>query len=142
MAEGLGACVVDDPGEGLDGAVAAGLNRAPAYRPCVVLQADLPALRPMDVARALDACTAALIRGAVRAVVPDAEGDGTVLMAAAHPAALHPAYGPGSAARHAAGGLLLRTGSARLRRDVDTPEDLRAAVALGVGPATARALRG
>jgi 2-phospho-L-lactate guanylyltransferase len=136
----LGATVVADPGHGLDTAVAAGLGQAPGHLPCAVLQADLPALRPVDLAAALDDCTAALLRGAVRVVVPDADGDGTVLMAAGHPAALSPAFGPGSAARHARGGVLLPLTAPRLRRDVDTAADLAAALALGVGPATAAAV--
>ncbi len=136
----LGATVVADPGHGLDAAVAAGLCRASGHLPCAVLLADLPALRPVDLAAALDACTAALLGGALRAVVPDTDGDGTVLMAAAHPAALTPAFGPGSAARHARGGVLLPLAAPRLRRDVDTPADLAAAVALGVGQATRAAV--
>jgi 2-phospho-L-lactate guanylyltransferase len=136
----LGATVVPDPGRGLDAAVAAGLGQAPGHLPCAVLQADLPALRPVDLEAALDDCTAVLLHGAVRAVVPDADGDGTVLMAAAHPAALHPAFGPGSARRHARGGVLLPLRAPRLRRDVDTPADLAVAVTLGLGPATAAAV--
>jgi 2-phospho-L-lactate guanylyltransferase len=136
----LGATVVQDPGDGLDAAVAAGLGSAPGHLPCAVLLADLPALRPADLAAALDGCTAALLGGALRAVVPDTDGDGTVLMAAAHPAALTPSFGRGSAARHARGGLLLPLAAPRLRRDVDTPADLAAAVALGVGPATRAAV--
>lgn len=135
-AAAAGAIVVSDPGHGLDGAVAAGLAVAGAHRPTAVLQADLPALRPGDLAKALDACTSRLVSGALRVVVADADDDGTVLMAAVHPAALHPAYGPGSARRHASGGLLLDLPVPRLRRDVDTPADLGSAVRLGVGPAT------
>ena len=50
-----------------------------------------------------------------------------------------PMYGGASRARHAAGGAieLALDGIAGLRQDVDTPDDLRAAVALGVGPRTA-----
>jgi 2-phospho-L-lactate guanylyltransferase len=98
-------------------------------------------MRPSDLAEGLDACTAELLAGAVRAVVPDAAGDGTVLMAATHPAALHPSYGPGSGTRHAVGGVLLDLPNERLRRDVDTPDDLAVVAELGVGPATAAALR-
>lgn len=140
FATGLGATLVPDDGGGLDAAVTAGLRAAPAHLPCAVLLADLPALRACDLTEGLDACTAALLGGAVRAVVPDADGDGTVLMAATHPAALHPSFGPGSAARHAGGGVLLELPNDRLRRDVDTPDDLAAVATLGVGPATTAAV--
>jgi len=50
-----------------------------------------------------------------------------------------PRFGPGSAARHRAGGAveLTRPGLAGLRRDVDSPADLRGARALGLGTRTA-----
>ena len=50
-----------------------------------------------------------------------------------------PAFGGASRARHLAGGAkeLLLDGVASVRRDVDTIEDLRDALALGVGPHTA-----
>ena len=141
MVVDVGAVLVADPGTGLDDAVVAALRAAPAHRPCAVLLADVPAVRPGDVAAALDACADALAAGAARAVVPDTEGSGTVLLAAAYPSALRPQFGPGSAARHAAdGGVLLDVAMPRLRRDVDTPEDLAAAIGLGVGQATTRAV--
>ena len=48
-------------------------------------------------------------------------------------------FGGASRARHAAAGAaeLDLDDMPGLRRDVDTPEDLRAAVALGAGPRTA-----
>jgi 2-phospho-L-lactate guanylyltransferase len=51
------------------------------------------------------------------------------------PAALEPRFGPGSAARHGAGAAAL-IGGAGLRQDVDTSDDVRAALLLGVGPRT------
>jgi 2-phospho-L-lactate guanylyltransferase len=73
--------------------------------------------------------------------VPDAEGTGTVLLAALTAAAMRPAFGPGSARAHrAAGAHPLDVDLPRLRRDVDTPADLRTAIALGVGPRTRAAL--
>jgi 2-phospho-L-lactate guanylyltransferase len=71
--------------------------------------------------------------------VADAAGDGTTLYTAAPGAAFRPAFGPGSRARHAAGSAveLGLDGIPGLRRDVDTPADLREAVALGLGPHTA-----
>ena len=69
------------------------------------------------------------------AFVADAAGDGTTLYTAAPGAAFRPAFGLASRARHAAGGAaeLGLDGIPGLRRDVDTPSDLREAVALGLG---------
>jgi 2-phospho-L-lactate guanylyltransferase len=99
------------------------------------LTADLPALRPAELAEALRA--AADTGGA--AFVPDAAGLGTTMYAVVPGAEFRPMYGGASRARHAAGGAteLALDGIAGLRQDVDTPDDLRAAVALGVGPRTA-----
>jgi len=112
------------------------------------LTADLPALRPGELARAL---RAAALRAAAghripnavftpgAAFVPDAAGVGTTLYAAAPGGEFRPMYGGASRARHAAAGAVELTldGIDGLRQDVDTPDDLRAAVALGVGPRTA-----
>ena len=71
--------------------------------------------------------------------MPDAAGVGTTMYAVAGGGEFRPMYGGASRARHAAGGAteLALDGIAGLRQDVDTPDDLRAAVALGVGPRTA-----
>jgi 2-phospho-L-lactate/phosphoenolpyruvate guanylyltransferase len=73
------------------------------------------------------------------AFVPDAAGIGTTMYAVAPGTEFRPMYGGASRARHAAGGAveLALDGITGLRQDVDTPDDLRAAVALGVGPRTA-----
>ena len=99
------------------------------------LTADLPALRPAELARALRAASDA----GRPAFVPDAAGVGTTLYAVLPGREFTPMYGGASRARHAAGGAveLALDGIAGLRQDVDTPDDLRAAVALGVGPRTA-----
>ena len=99
------------------------------------LTADLPALRPAELAEALRA--ASDVAGPV--FVPDAAGVGTTMYAVAPGGQFRPMYGGASRARHAAGGAaeLVLGGIAELRQDVDTPDDLRAAVALGVGPRTA-----
>jgi 2-phospho-L-lactate guanylyltransferase len=68
--------------------------------------------------------------------VADAHGTGTTLLTAVGTALL-PAFGPGSAAAHLAGGAVPLAGDwPGLLRDVDTPDDLRAALALGAGPRT------
>jgi 2-phospho-L-lactate/phosphoenolpyruvate guanylyltransferase len=135
----LGALIVpDEPRDGLNAALRHGAAYAAARWPgagTAALSADLPALRPAELAAALRAAAAA--GGAV--FVPDAAGVGTTMYAAAPGAEFRPMYGGASRARHAAGGAaeLALDGIAGLRQDVDTPDDLRAAVALGVGPRTA-----
>jgi 2-phospho-L-lactate guanylyltransferase len=91
---------------------------------------DLPSLRPDDLRDAL-----ARADEHPRSFVPDASGLGTTLLAVRPGTDLAPAFGLGSAARHAAGAQRLDA-AAGLRLDVDTAEDLEAARELGVGPAT------
>ena len=130
--------VVADPGAGLTAAIDAGLARAGRAGPVAVLLADVPALRPDELGAAFSACSPFHA-----AFVPDLEGTGTVLLAATDPAQLAPAFGPGSAARHEAGGAVrLNLDLPSLRRDVDTWEGLQQALSLGVGPATAAATAG
>ncbi|MER5353901.1 2-phospho-L-lactate guanylyltransferase [Kitasatospora sp. NPDC002551] len=133
----LGALIVDDePGGGLNEALAHGAATAlllAPRAPLAALSADLPALRPDELARVLGAAPAT-----GRAFLADAPGVGTTLLACAPGSVLAPAFGGGSRARHAAGGArelrLPRVES--VRRDVDTGEDLAEALALGVGPHT------
>jgi len=137
----LGALVVTDaPGAGLNAALAHGAAQAAARFPdCGVaaLAGDLPALRPAELAEALDA--AASFR---RSLVPDASGTGTTLLTAAPGVPLDAAYGENSRAAHEAAGarVLDLDGLTSLRRDVDTPEDLTAATRLGLGRRTAALL--
>lgn len=136
----LGGLVVPDPGGGLAGAVAAGLRAAPDG-PTGVLLADLPCLTPSALDAGLDAVTCVLRTGAGSVVVPDCDGHGTVLLAAGGPRELRPAFGGASAAAHERyGATRLDLDLPRLRRDVDTPQDLRAAVRIGIGPRTAATL--
>ncbi len=136
---GLGALVVpDEPGDGLNAALRHGAAHAAARWPgsgTAALSADLPALRPAEIGRALRAAS-----GWPTAFVADAAGDGTTLYTAAPGAAFRPAFGPESRARHTTGGAaeLDLEGIPGLRRDVDTPADLRGAAALGLGPHSAR----
>ena len=134
---GLGAhAVPDEPDAGLNPALAHGA-RATGGAAVAALSSDLPALRPAELTAALAAAEVA-----PRCFVADAQGSGTTLLTAAG-TDLSPAFGTGSAQRHAAGGAVPLTGSwPGLARDVDTPGDLRAALALGVGPRTAALLGG
>ena len=60
-----------------------------------------------------------------------------MLLAAPAGVLLDPRFGGDSAAAHAASGAVALTGAwPSLRRDVDTADDLAAAVRLGVGPRT------
>lgn len=132
----LGARVVpDDPDAGLNPALAHGADLVrEALGDCGVatVSSDLPSLRPQDLAAAL-----ATVPALGRAFVADADARGTTLLAAGPGAALLPAYGAGSRQRHLDSGAAELAAPAALRRDVDTPEDLREAVRLGVGPRTA-----
>lgn len=128
----LGAVITpDSPDDGLNPALAHGaeLLRS-AVRGCGVatVSADLPALRPDDLEAALTG-----VGPGRRAFVPDADGQGTTLLAAAPGCRLDSAYGPDSRRRHLRSGATELVGTPALRRDVDTPADLLEALALGVG---------
>jgi 2-phospho-L-lactate guanylyltransferase len=71
----------------------------------------------------------------------DQERRGTTLVAAPRIASFRPRFGHGSRVEHLASAAELDLDAVpTLRRDVDTPEDLREAVGLGVGRHTRRAL--
>ena len=134
----LGAIIVpDEPDDGLNPALvhgAAEARRLAPDRAVGALSADLPSLRPGELTRVLDAAAAV-----PNAFVPDAAGDGTTLYTARPDALFTPAFGPDASARHRDTGAreLALEGVPSVRRDVDTIEDLRAALELGVGPRTA-----
>ncbi len=140
--------VVGDEGAGLDAAVRLGAQvlraRSGAPGALAALQADLPALRPAELGDALGAAARVYRDGAERgeggdaAFVADHTGAGTTLLVTRPGVPPDPHFGPGSAAAHAASGALALVGAwSGLRLDVDTPDDLARARALGVGPATA-----
>jgi 2-phospho-L-lactate/phosphoenolpyruvate guanylyltransferase len=134
----LGALIVpDEPDSGLNPALvhgAAEARRLAPERAVGALSADLPSLRPGELDRVLDAAATA-----PNAFVPDAAGIGTTLYTARPDAGFSPAFGLDSRARHRDGGAreLILEDVPSVRRDVDTIEDLRAALELGVGPRTA-----
>jgi 2-phospho-L-lactate/phosphoenolpyruvate guanylyltransferase len=138
----LGAHIVPDaPAAGLNAALAHGAAEVRTLRPAAALaalNADLPALRPQELARVLE-----FAARFPRAFLADAAGTGTTLLSALPGQALRPLFGPASSARHRASGAreipLAEVDS--VRTDVDTAEDLLAARALGIGPFTARACR-
>jgi 2-phospho-L-lactate guanylyltransferase len=101
----------------------------------VVLQGDLPALRPEELSEALSQA-----RSHRRSFVADRHGSGTAALFA-FGAELDPLLGVESAFRHRESGAVELTGEwPGLRCDIDTVEDLEAARLLGVGAATTRAI--
>jgi 2-phospho-L-lactate/phosphoenolpyruvate guanylyltransferase len=144
-ARGLGATVVgelDDPAvtgfARLNAALRYGVAQAHLDAvPTAALTADLPALQPDELTRALAAASAHR-----RAFVPDHEGSGTSMLTAVRGRALGPEFGIASASAHE------RSGAVRLdlvdvpglRLDVDWQHDLLAVRRLRCGPATRRIL--
>jgi 2-phospho-L-lactate guanylyltransferase len=122
VAAGLGVEVVDDPGGGQGAAVRAALAGLDGV--CLVVNADLPRIRPSD----LTALAFAPHAGAV-AIVPAADGT-TNALGLPYAEVFQPLYGPGSAGQfraHAAALQLFLHELAlpNLRDDVDTAADLR-----------------
>jgi 2-phospho-L-lactate guanylyltransferase len=121
------------------------LNQALAYAAAAVrrsepslgiaaLCADLPALIAADLTAALSASTR-------RSFVADKAGTGTTLLIAPAGTDLAPAFGEGSAGKHAgSGATALPDDLPTLRLDVDTAEDLAHARSVGVGRHTLQAL--
>ena len=137
----VGVEVVPDVTGGLNAALrhgAALLQRDDPAAPVGALQADLPALRPDGARRRRCTRRRALRRRRAAGVLPGCAGH-------RHDAAARGAaerrstrcFGARVGARHrASGAVALRGAWPGLRRDVDTGDDLCAAVELGVGPHT------
>jgi 2-phospho-L-lactate/phosphoenolpyruvate guanylyltransferase len=121
VAAGLGVEVVDDPGGGQGAAVQAAL--AGVDGACLVVNADVPRVRPSD----LTALAIPPRAGAV-AIVPARDGT-TNALGLPYAEVFRPLYGPGSAAQfraHAAALALVlhELDLPNLRDDVDTAADL------------------
>jgi len=121
-------------------AVAEVVRRWPGAVP-VALCADLPGLRPVELAMVLREVVGHVAAGR-SAFVPDRAGTGTTLYAA--PAAhFAPRFGAESAASHrSAGAVEAGVTATSVRTDVDDLADLDAALVAGVGPHTSRACEG
>ena len=137
----LGAIVIPDrPDAGLNPALRHGATvpEVPAEAGVAAIAADLPALQPGELAALLAASSDHGV-----AVVADAAGEGTTLLAATAVDLFRPEFGPGSRDRHVAGGAVDLTESAgpSLRCDVDTLADLLAARAIGLGPESSRVVQ-
>jgi 2-phospho-L-lactate guanylyltransferase len=130
----LGAEVApDDPDAGLNPALSHGadlLRGRGAGSGVATLSADLPAVRPGHLRGVLSEV------GGRRAFVRDLAGTGTTLLAAGPGEELGPLFGRGSGDAHAGSGAVEVAAPRGLRCDVDTPEDLLAALALGAGRRT------
>lgn len=132
MREGSLACFAQTrPGlnTGLREAAAHAARQWPADG-VAVLVGDLPALRTRELD---DALAVAAAHGF--SYVADRVGTGTTLLTAAPEQTLRPQFGRGSAARHHTQAVAIAAGPG-LRHDVDTPDDLRDALRLGVGART------
>ncbi|BDI21841.1 2-phospho-L-lactate guanylyltransferase [Herbiconiux sp. L3-i23] len=109
--------IVADPGRGLNAAIRAGLETVPDARAdTAVLLGDVPALTSGELAAALLAA-----RGFERALVPDADGSGTVLTTAREGTRHVPRFGSDSRVLHEAVGYreIFVPAESGLRRDVD-----------------------
>jgi 2-phospho-L-lactate guanylyltransferase len=137
----LGAEVIPDGAGDLNGtlvqAAAEVHRRDPSLRVAAVC-ADLPALRPDDLAAALAAAAPDRM-----SFVPDAARTGTTVVVAPGLEDFRPAFGPGSRDAHLDQGALEldRLDAPGLRRDVDDPADLAEALAMGAGPQTSAVAR-
>jgi 2-phospho-L-lactate/phosphoenolpyruvate guanylyltransferase len=128
--------VADEPDAGLNPALGHGVAVAVTAEPAAgvaTLSADLPALRPRELADALDAAARYPL-----AMVADRGLRGTTLLTARPGERLVPSYGGDSRDRHVALGHVMVdvAGIETVRQDVDTLDDLWAAARLGVGTRT------
>lgn len=104
----------------------------------VALCADLPGLRPHELAPVLVAAVELVAAGRT-AFVRDRAGVGTTMYAAPGDR-FEPGFGPGSAARHlGAGAVEVGQDAPSVRADVDDLADLGVALVAGVGPRTSLA---
>ena len=127
------------PGRGLNPSLAAATALAveAGATGVLIVSADLPAVAPEDV----EAMTAA----SGVAIAADRSGAGTNALWRSPGDLIDVAFGPSSLAGHATLAGDAGVGAAIVERpglalDVDTPDDLAAAWAHGVGPATRRSL--
>jgi 2-phospho-L-lactate guanylyltransferase len=134
---GSGVEVIPDGTADLNGTLvqaAAEMHRRDPELRLAALCADLPALRPEELATALAATD-----GTRMSFVADEERVGTTAVIAPSIETFRPAFGPGSRREHLAAGAheVDEVDVPTLRRDVDDPANLVEAMRLGVGPRTA-----
>lgn len=116
--------VIDDPGQGLNAAIAAADSVVPAERASIVLAADLPYVQPEEIDR--------LIRlglAETGVVVAGTTDGGTGALLRNPGTVIAPAFGPSSCAAHLAAAHRAEVRAGRLHvagmaHDLDRPEDL------------------
>jgi 2-phospho-L-lactate guanylyltransferase len=142
VATARGALLIEDAGEGTNAAIVAALadHRVANAGAVLVVQGDLPHLRPADIQRCLEALA---VDAPTALLVPNDDG-GTSVLGLRPPLAMATAFGPESGDRHRAGAIeagirLHEVGIDSLAADVDTVADLER-VRSQVGPATAAVL--
>ena len=147
VAGDTGAVTLPQGGGGLNEGLADGRTwaRELGATALLVIPADLPAIGPGELGLVLAAAgdKLAAIRSAdtpatsLVVLIPDRAGEGTNLLLLAPPGAIPFQFGPGSRAAHA--GAAARAGATYLELegplglDLDTPDDLLAAEAVGLG---------
>jgi coenzyme F420-0:L-glutamate ligase/coenzyme F420-1:gamma-L-glutamate ligase len=147
LAAALGARGVAQEGDGLNEGLATGRAWAVAAGADAVLvvPGDLPAVTSTELARIVEMAragsasptTGGAAAGALVALVADRAGSGTNVLLVAPPDAIAFRYGEGSRAAHAAAaraaGAAYLEIAGPLDLDLDTPDDLLAAEAAGLG---------
>jgi 2-phospho-L-lactate guanylyltransferase len=141
LAARLGATAVRQAGSGLNEGLGAGRAWAEAAgaSALLVVPADLPAVDAATLAEVVAAARSAAGPAGepVVVLVPDRGGTGTNVLLVAPAGAIPFAFGPGSRAAHAAAAraraITYVEVAGPLALDLDTPEDLLAAEAAGLG---------
>src|SRR5680860_1293935 len=120
--------LTDTEEAGQSAAAQIGLRHAidKAYERALLVPGDTPLLDPLEVAAMFDRADEDAL---AVTIVPDRHGEGTNALLLTLPAAIEPAFGPGSLERHraaaqAAGAAHRVEAVTSLALDVDTPEDL------------------
>lgn len=139
-ARAFGVAAIPDGATGLNATLRQGaaelVRRSPGSRPAAIC-GDLPCLRPEELA-----CVLAQTPARHPSFVSDAAGDGTTVYVAPGLERFAPRFGVASRTAHLSDGAVevSSDSSPSVRRDVDTPADLREALTLGVGHRTAHAV--
>jgi 2-phospho-L-lactate guanylyltransferase len=151
LAADAGAVTLPQGGGGLNEGLADGRAwaREMGATAVLVIPADLPAIRTSELRRVLEAARDHLAAGvtgtgaagtavtSLVVLVADRAREGTNLLLVAPPGAIPFRFGPGSRAAHAAAaarsGAVYLELAGPLSLDLDTPDDLLAAEAIGLG---------
>jgi 2-phospho-L-lactate guanylyltransferase len=127
--------VMADAGGGLNSALSAAhaelRRRHPADR-VLAMVADLPSLRAEELLAVLQEAVSVS-----RGFVADHSGHGTTMLTSSVAGHLDPRFGPESAARHRESGAVELKAGLGASNDVDTADDLKRCLQLGVGASTA-----